>query len=129
MVKADRAEAGENQPGAARLSALARLRARLFQPVDNASIIFFRVAFGSLLLVEAFRYFQRNWIFSYWIEPKFFFSYYGFSWLRPLPGDGMYTLWLVLGICGACIALGLVYRLAAAIFFLGFTYSFLLGQA
>jgi hypothetical protein len=41
----------------------------LFAPVDIASLVYFRIAFGAIMLWEAVRYFQHGWIPRYWIEP------------------------------------------------------------
>ena len=111
----------------------ARLRERLpgalFEPVDAASLTFFRIAFGTVMVWEVARYFAYDWIYSNWIQPRFFFPYYGFEWVQPWPGDWMYWHFLALGVLAACIALGFLYRLAAALFFLVFAYVFLLDQA
>ena len=109
-------------------SFFARVRRRAFEPVDNASLIFFRVAFGALMFWEAYRYFKDGWIAHYWIKPRFFFTYYGFSWVHPWPGNGMYIHWAILGLVALFIAAGFLYRFSIIIFFLGFTYSFLLDQ-
>ncbi|HJT81113.1 MAG TPA: HTTM domain-containing protein [Chthoniobacterales bacterium] len=106
----------------------AEVRRRAFQPVDNATLIFFRVAFGALMFWEVTRYFSDGWIAHYWIKPRFFFTYYGFSWVHPWPGYGMYIHWAILGLLALFVAAGFLYRLSVALFFLGFTYSFLLDQ-
>lgn len=103
-----------------------RLR-RLFAPVDIASLACFRIAFGALMLVDVIRYFPA--IEDTFIDPTFHFTYYGFAWIHPWPGDGMYIHFAVLGLAAVCISLGLFYRLAATVFFLGFSYVFLLEQA
>ncbi|MEM1269956.1 MAG: HTTM domain-containing protein [Bacteroidota bacterium] len=102
---------------------------RLFTPVDIASLVYFRIVFGAVMLWEVTRYFQHDWIRRYWIEPAFNFTYYGFEWAKPLPGDAMYGLWFALGLCALAIMVGFAYRAATVLFFLGFTYSFLLEQA
>ena len=102
---------------------------RLFQPVDGASLAVFRMLFGAIMVWEVYRYFSHDWIQRYWVEPSFHFTYHGFGWVEPLPGRWMEVLFAVLGALGACIALGLFYRVAAALFFVGFTYMFLLEQA
>ena len=107
----------------------ADLRERLFAPVDAASLAFFRVVFGLILLWEVIRYFQNGWIAQYFILPRFHFAYYGFSWIEPLPPTGMYALFFALGALSLCITLGLWYRLSIILFFIGFTYVFLLDQA
>lgn len=104
------------------------LRRRLFEPIDIAPLVFFRVVFGGIMLWEVCRYFSYGWIERYYIEPTFFFSYYGFGWVRPWAGDGMYVHFAALGVLAACIVVGLCYRVAATLFFLGITYVFLLDQ-
>jgi len=99
---------------------------KLFEPVDIASLVFFRVSFGLIMLWEVFRYWPRiEW--NYLI-PIFHFKYYGFEWVKVLPGDGMYYLFVMLGILAVLITLGLFYRVASILFFFGFIYVFLLDQ-
>lgn len=106
-----------------------RIREWAFRPVDHASFTFFRIAFGVLMVVEVYRYFDHGWIASYWINPRFLFKYYGFSWVDPWPGPGMSIHWAVMGILAAFIAAGFLYRVSAALFFVAITYTFLLDQA
>jgi vitamin K-dependent gamma-carboxylase len=102
---------------------------RLFAPVDIASLVYFRILYGAILLVEVWRYFHNRWIAMEYIRPKFHFTYYGFEWVHPWTGNGMYYHFAALGILATCILVGFAYRLTAALFFLGFTYLFLLDQA
>ncbi|HYH98268.1 HTTM domain-containing protein [Hyalangium sp.] len=104
------------------------LRDRLLAPVDIAPLAYFRIVFGITMMVEVFRFFSKGWIKSYYIKPDFFFSYYGFDWVKPWPGDWMYLHFALLGVLGALIAAGLLYRIAAPLFWLGITYVFLLDQ-
>ena len=104
------------------------LRATLFAPVDVTSLVYFRIAFGAIMLWEVWRYFDQGRIERYYIEPEFYFTYFGFDWVRPWPGDGMYLHFYALGALSICIMLGLRYRLSMALFFLGFTYVFLLDK-
>jgi vitamin K-dependent gamma-carboxylase len=106
-----------------------RWRERLFSPVDAASVAAFRIAFGAILLWEVIRYFQYDWIQRYYVTPAFHFTYFGFGWVRPWPGNGMFLHFYVLGGLAVALTLGLCYRAAAALFFLAFTYVFLLEQA
>ncbi|MBK9125756.1 MAG: HTTM domain-containing protein [Chloroflexi bacterium] len=109
-----------------RLKALAQ---RLFDPIDIAPLVFFRVAFGVLMLWEVWRYFNFTRIERYYIFPEYNFPYYGFDWLQPLPGDGMFVLFHVLGGLSVLIMLGAFYRASMAVFWLCFTYVFLLDKA
>lgn len=107
---------------------LSRLVARLFAPIDIAPLVYFRIAFGSVMLWEVWRYLDYGRISRYYIDPVFHFTYYGFDWVKPLPGDLMYAHFYLLGTLSVMIIAGLFYRLAAALFFLGFTYIFLIDQ-
>ena len=113
---------------AAKESVFERLCTALFQPVDISFLVFFRVLFGGIMLWEVYRYSSYGWISRYFIEPTLTFTYYGFSWVKPWPGRGMYIHFFVLGMAAACVMLGFLYRIAAPIFFLAFTYFFLLDQ-
>lgn len=110
------------------LSSVRRLCAALFEPVNISFLVFFRILFGGILLWETYRYFTRGWIGRYFVEPVVNFTYYGFSWVKPWPGRGMYVHFLVLGVAAACVMAGFLYRIAAPVLFLAFTYFFLLDQ-
>ncbi|HEY4216775.1 MAG TPA: HTTM domain-containing protein [Gemmatimonadaceae bacterium] len=98
-------------------------------PVDGASIAFFRIAFGLILVWETTRYFSKGWIARYFIQPRFHFTFYGFGWVHPWPGAGMYIHFAVLGILALCVALGVWYRFSSVLLWLAFTYVFLLDEA
>jgi vitamin K-dependent gamma-carboxylase len=106
-----------------------RYATRLFAPVDTAVLAYFRVVFGAIILWEVYRYFNNGWIARYWIDPYLNFTYYGFGWVRPLAGPWLYLLFAVLGVLALFIMLGLWYRLSITLFFVGFTYAYLLEQA
>ncbi|MFT5683857.1 MAG: vitamin K-dependent gamma-carboxylase [Myxococcota bacterium] len=99
------------------------------QPVDIASLVWFRVCFGAIMFWEVCRYLAYGRVYDYYIGPDFHFSYHGFAWLSPLPGVGMIALFIGLGVLAACITVGAYYRVATVLFFFGFTYAFLLEQA
>src|SRR6185503_14841474 len=115
-------------PGGAKANVLRRLCVALFEPVDISFLVFFRIVFGGIILWEAYRYFTNGWISRYFVEPAVTFSYYGFSWVKPWPGSGMYIHFFVLGLAAACVMAGFLYRIAAPVLFLAFTYFFLLDQ-
>jgi vitamin K-dependent gamma-carboxylase len=102
---------------------------RFFDPVDGASIAVFRILFGAIMIIEVWRYFTNGWIAVYYITPKFHFAYYGFGWVKPWPGDGMYWHFAVMAVAALGVTLGAWYRASAVLLFLAFTYVFLLDQA
>lgn len=102
---------------------------RLFAPIDCASIVFFRVVFGALMLWEVGYYASHGYIDEFWIKPAFHFKYYGFEWVEPWPGQGMVWHFAALGFLALMILFGAVYRLATALFCVGLTYVFLIEEA
>jgi hypothetical protein len=106
-----------------------RLKSSLFQPVDSAFLVVFRIGFAIIMLWEVVRYWSNDWIRQFYIEPEFYFKYYGFEWVHPWPGDGMYYHFIALGVLAIFIGIGFLYRLSALLFFLGFSYVFFLDQA
>lgn len=105
-----------------------KLRESLFRPVDVSSLAMFRVLFGAIMLWEVGRYMAYGWIASY-TAPPFLFKYFGFGWVHPWPGDGLYWHFGALGVLAFLIMIGAFYRLSMILFFIGFTYVFLLDQA
>lgn len=102
---------------------------KLSRPVDIASTVVFRIAFGAIMFWEVWRYLYFDRIEHHFINTLFSFKYYGFEWVHAWPGNGMYWHFYLLGALAAMITTGLLYRLAAPLFFLGFTYIFLLDQS
>ncbi len=102
---------------------------RLFRPVDIASLVFLRVLFGAIMLWEAWHYIESGWVTRDYIQTSFHFTYFGFGWIHPWPGNGMIIHFVVLGVLATFIMLGLFYRVSTLLFFFTFTYIFLLDQA
>ncbi|NNJ88563.1 MAG: HTTM domain-containing protein [Eudoraea sp.] len=88
----------------------------LFKKVDNGSLIIFRIFFGILISLESFGAILTGWVRRTLIEPSFTFSFIGFEWLQPLPGNGMYFYFVIMGILGIFIAIGFKYRWSIILF-------------
>ena len=97
------------------------------KPVYSASLAVFRVVFGMMILFSTIRFWMKGWIEELYIQPQFFFSYYGFDWVKPI-GDYTYLLFIVCGVSALLFALGLFYRLASVLLFLSFTYIELMDK-
>lgn len=82
----------------------------LFKHIDNSALVIFRVIFGFLLVCESIGAIFTGWIKRTLIDPEFTFSFIGFEWLQPLPGNGMYFYYAVMGLFGLFIMLGYKYR-------------------
>ncbi|MBL8842985.1 MAG: HTTM domain-containing protein [Planctomycetes bacterium] len=106
-----------------------RLRRLLAAPIPAASLAFFRIAFGAILLWEVTRFFSAGWIEAHYVAPPFHFRYFGFEWVERPSLEGLQALFAALGVLAALIAVGWWTRTAAALFFVGFGWVFLLEQA
>ena len=89
---------------------------KLFQPIDNAPLIIFRIFFGFLLAAETFGAILTGWVKNNFIEPQFTFSHIGMEWLQPLPGYGMYFYFATMGFLGIFVMIGWKYRLSLSAF-------------
>ena len=111
------------------MSFLSRVRSAGNQQIDNTFLVYFRIAFGFILAWGMMKYFHHDLIWTYYQEPRLLFTYLGFDLVKPLPGYGMQLLFLTIATSAACIALGFRYQLASMVFFVSFTYMFLLDQS
>ena len=98
-------------------------------PIPIAPLIVFRVLFGITMVFSIVRFFMKGWIYDLYVQPSFFFSYYGFSWVQPLGEVGMYALFVTMFGAACAIMLGWRYRVATVLFFLTFTYVELLDKS
>ncbi len=92
-----------------------------------APLAAFRIFFGLMMFLSIVRFWSYGWIEKLYIRPDFFFSYYGFEFVRPL-GPYTYLLFAVCGISALAVALGYRYRVAIVVFFLSFTYIELMDK-
>ena len=90
--------------------------------VSIAPLATFRITFGLLMLFSLVRFWWRGWITPLYVTPPFHFTYWGFEWVQPLGETGMHVLFFTLMGTALLVALGLLYRPAIVVFFLGFTY-------
>jgi len=88
----------------------------LFKSIDNSQLIIFRMLFGFLIACECWGAIFTGWVRRGLIDPKFTFNFIGFDFLQPLPGNGMYFYFAVMGGLGICIMLGYRYILSCILF-------------
>ncbi len=121
-VRADRAQTGDSK--------FQRLLIWMYTPIDGASMAIFRFFYGAIMVWEVTRYFDHNWIASYYTNKQFYFTYPGFSWVHPWPSlELMEWHFIAIAIFGTLIAIGLFYRFAATMMVFAFSYVYLLEQA
>jgi hypothetical protein len=100
----------------------------LQKTTSAAPLAVFRIALGLLLFASVIRFWMKGWIYDLYIKPDYFFSFYGFEFVRPL-GEYTYVLFAICGLCALLVAVGLIYRFAATGLFVSFTYIELMDKS
>lgn len=104
-----------------------RIHTYLQTYTSTATLAFFRLAFGLMMLMSLIRFAAYGWIDKFYIQPQFHFTYYGFEWVKPF-GIYTYMLYAVAALAALFVAIGFKYRLAIIVFFLSFTYIELMDK-
>ncbi|AVR43947.1 HTTM domain-containing protein [Christiangramia fulva] len=105
----------------------AKLNKYLKSYTEAAPLAVFRICFGVMMFISVVRFWLNGWIEKLYITPKFFFSYYGFEWVKPL-GNYTYLIFAICGIAALLVAVGYKYRISILVFFLSFTYIELMDK-
>ncbi len=92
-----------------------------------APLAVFRFLFGVMMFISIIRFWYNGWIETVYIQPKWFFTYYGFEFVKPL-GSWTYLLFFICGISSIGLAVGYKYRISIITFFLSFTYIELIDK-
>ncbi len=99
----------------------------LYQPIDIATLAFFRIVFGVLGFIDVvgtiFHASSRENLST--LAP-FHFKYWGFEWAAAPPVWALWGLAICMMVWSVCIALGYYYRLCITLFAFSFTYLFLI---
>ncbi|MDG2274515.1 MAG: HTTM domain-containing protein, partial [Flavobacteriaceae bacterium] len=94
---------------------------------DAKPLVVFRIFFGVMMFISMLRFWANGWVEKLYIKPTFFFSYYGFEWVKPV-GNYTYLIFVACAIASLFVAIGYKYRIAIIIFFLSFTYIELMDK-
>ncbi len=86
------------------------------------ALVAFRIALGVLGAVSAVRFLAYGWVDELFAAPRFFFQYFGFSWVHVAPIAVMRGIFVALAVLGASIALGLYTRVSLVAFAALFAY-------
>ncbi len=100
----------------------------LFKNIDNTGLVLFRVVFGLLITLEAFGAIATGWVKRTLVDPEFTFNFIGFDFLQPLPGNGMYYYFAIMGVFGLCVMLGYKYRYSMIAYALMWTAVYLMQK-
>lgn len=98
------------------------------EPIHIAPLVVFRILFGGMMFGSIIRFWLNGWIEQLYIKPTFFFTYYGFEWVKPLGEMGMYLMFGIMAVSALCIMLGAFYKITSTLFFLSFTYVELIDK-
>jgi len=104
------------------------IKIKTTEQVHIAPLALFRVLFGAIMFFSIIRFALKGWIYDLYIKPVFYFTYYGFEWVKPLGETGMYVLFTIMAIAALFVMMGLFYRFSAIIFFILFTYVELIDK-
>lgn len=102
---------------------------QLFDREPVFALAFFRIGFGAIMAMEIFFKVSSGQFSRFYQEPSWFFSYPGFSWIKPFDPVAFSVFYFLLGICGVLVSIGLLFRIASVFLFLGYTYIFLIDQS
>ena len=91
---------------------LDRVRSRLLAPRDVASLAAFRILFGTILCLSSVRFLWNGWVDRFYVQPTFFFKYWGFEWVQVLPEPWMTALYVSMAVLAGFVALGFFYRIS-----------------
>ena len=72
-------------------------------------------------MVGAIRFWANGWVERLYLDPRFFFKFYGFEWVQPFGETGMYILMSTIILSAGSVMVGVFYRTAIITFFLSFT--------
>lgn len=112
---------------------LSKAASSLFSHVSGASLAAFRVCFAIAMAWHLAKQFamlgSASAIDFLYGEAAFNFPYRGFEWVTPLPQPWLNLCFGVVLVAAVLVGVGLFYRYAAAVLFVGYSYIFLLEQS
>jgi len=101
----------------------------LFKQIDNTGLVLWRVVFGLLISIQAFGEIALGSAKRNFIDPDFTFNFIGFDFLQPLPGNGMYFYFALMGIFGLLVMVGYKYRFSMFCYALMWTCVYLMQKS
>jgi len=101
----------------------------LFKHIDNSALILFRIFFGILITLEAWGALFTGWIDRTLMAPQQTFNFIGFDFLQPLPGNGMYFYYFIMGAFGVLVTLGYKYRWSLSVYTVMWTCVYLMQKS
>jgi len=97
----------------------------LFYQASNRQLAFLRVVIGIWFFVDLISMLVSGYVQEAYIDAEMNFPFLGFEWITPLPGIGMYLLFISLISASLGIIIGYQIRLSLGYFIVGFGYVFM----
>lgn len=88
----------------------------LFKQVDNSALVVFRIFFGLIILAQSWGSILTGYIKERIIPAKFTFNFIGLDFIQPLPGNGMYLFFIVMGVFAIGVMIGYKYKFSMTMF-------------
>jgi hypothetical protein len=104
------------------MNLIGQVKEYLVKEVHIAPLAVFRAIFGGVIFVSIIRFILNGWVYSQYILPEYFFTFYGFEWIKPLGATGMYVVFASMALAAFCVMLGFLYRPTIILLFILFTY-------
>lgn len=85
----------------------------LFTPINNGSLVLFRILFGFVMTLEFVGAQVTGWITEVFVATKINFPFIGFEFLQKLHGPIMYWYYGLMALCSILVCIGLFFRPAS----------------
>lgn len=105
---------------------ISKITDKLYQPVDIAFLVYFRILAGSLLAIEYVGYLLKI---DEYVQTEVGFSYLFFSWLKIWSVSGLYLHISIIIVLAVAVAIGFYYRVATVLLLIAQTWLLLLDSS
>lgn len=100
----------------------------LEKKTSAAPLAVFRMMLGLMLFISLARFWSKGWIYELYIKPRYFFSFFGFEFVKPL-GQYTYLLFAICMLSAVFVMVGYYYKPAMITLFMSFTYIELIDKS
>lgn len=110
------------------MTVIEKITHRINSQESLAPIVILRIVFGLVMCFSALRFLYFGWVESLYIQPDFFFSYWGMTWIKPFSPELMIFAYILIAISALGMALGAYFRFSSFLFLILFTYIELIDK-
>lgn len=104
------------------------VRKYFFRGVLVVFFVVFWIGFGILMFFGILCFLLNGWVSDLYIVLKFYFMYYGFSWVKVFLGNWMYLSFILFLVLFVLIIIGFLYCFVVVLLFVIFMYVELLDK-